>query len=122
MTRPSTLRHASGIQALADRLRPDLAHLQGMQEVQARAEVAAVIVTAPFFVAALVWLPAVSDWAQIPAHALELALLLGALLIAQRRKFTLDVGLGGGQAVALVGSLASLVLWVALLIFGPVAL
>jgi hypothetical protein len=108
----------SKLQAIVLRLRPELVRLEGAQWLQAFMETTTVLFIMPFVVVALVWLVVATDWGEISGRLLPFLSLFVMLLLAQQQPFTLDLKLGAGQFVSIIGSLSSLILWAAMLVFG----
>ncbi len=117
MTRPDRL-----LVAVALRLYPRLAQLDNARQIPVLLEMIPILLTAPFALLALAGLAMVTRLDLLPGQAAVLLIALGALVLIQRRPFTLHVELETGRDLPLFGSLAEIVSWSAALILGPNAL
>ena len=103
-------------------LRRDLSGMEGPDRTQGFTEVLAVLYMLPFVLISLVWLLLVTRWDTLTAHAGAFALLTLALTVINQQQFTVEFRLVSGGTFQLISSLADLLIWSALLVFGPTML
>lgn len=108
---------------LATRLWPELQVMDARQRPLAFGMMLAVFYITPLALIGMIWLVVVTDPATVRDHLPILALIAAVLVLMERQPFTLYMEMHDGELVAnSSGSLASIVLYSAALILGPVAL
>ena len=107
---------------LATKLRPELKNLDGPAGLQAFSEVLTVLYLIPISIVGVVWLIAASNTSLI-VDALPLLVLLGtAIFITNSQTAALYVEVGPREKLALTSSFGSIIFWVGILLFGPMAI
>jgi len=104
------------------KLRPGQSQLDQMRTLQDFVQFFIVLYLGPFALIGLIWLFVVSDFNQIFTDAEGFVSLFISLLIIQSKPAIIPLKLGRNTSTQLTASLGSIVLWVGLLIWGPVAL
>lgn len=104
------------------KLRPKESQLDDQRALQPFVEFFTVIYLCPFALVALIWLFATSDFGQISTDVRGFVILFVSLLIIQSRTATIPLKLSANSATQITISLGSILLWVGLFIWGPVAL
>ena len=108
--------------SLACKLRPEIATLDNQRAFQAFVEVFTVLYLLPFAFIALIWLFAVSDFELNSDNVTGFSTLFISLLIIQSRPATIPLRLSSNSSTQITISLGSIIVWVGLFIWGPVAL
>jgi serine phosphatase RsbU (regulator of sigma subunit) len=107
---------------LFKKIRPKESELDNQQALQPFFEFFTAIYLTPFALIGLVWLFAVSDFSQMLLDPSGFVILFISLLIIQSRPASVPFRLGDSGSVNLTISLGSILVWVGLFIWGPVAL
>ena len=104
------------------KLRPKEAELNDQRAVQPFIEFFSAVYLSPFVIVGIIWLWAASDLRQIWLDPRGFVTLFISLLIIQSRPATVPLKLGNRGTIHLTISLASILVWVGMFIWGPVAL
>ncbi|MCP4164959.1 MAG: PP2C family protein-serine/threonine phosphatase [Chloroflexi bacterium] len=104
------------------RLRPELDTIEGGEQLQAYMEMLPTLYTAPLALVGLIWLLVATRWDLITTFSATFGVLTVTLLLIERQPFNIAVKLSGGSTTVLSSSLAPLVVWTGMFIFGPTAL
>jgi len=104
------------------KLRPNSARLDRQRALQAFVEFYTVLYLLPFALFGLVWLWVASDFSLILTDVSGFITLFVSLFIIQSRPATIPLRLSATSSTQMTISLGSIVLWVGLFIWGPVAL
>jgi serine phosphatase RsbU (regulator of sigma subunit) len=108
--------------AVARRFWPELAGMTEARRLVGVGEVITVLVAAPLAVLGLIWLAAISN-PQVITQNWQVFLLFAALIfLFERVGYFIIVEIIGDRYGSADGSLSSMILWTASLIFGPTAL
>jgi len=107
---------------LACKLRPEIATLDHQRAFQAFVEVFTVLYLLPFAFIGLIWLFVVSEFDINSSNITGFATLFFSLLIIQSRPATIPLRLSSNSSTQITISLGSIIVWVGLFIWGPVAL
>jgi serine phosphatase RsbU (regulator of sigma subunit) len=110
------------LKAIARRLWPEIEALSGSDYVSGVYNVTGLLYAAPFALAGLAWLVAVTDLALIRSEWPMLLFLLVLLFVAQRLDFYFFVEIEPGIYSDWQASLTSVITWSAALMFGPSSL
>lgn len=105
------------LEHLAEQLRPQLSVMESQQRLPALLQVGTVLLMLPWVLGGVAWLIIVTDYSTLDDHLMIYIALFAALLLTRRQQFTIYFEMGGGSA-PMNNSLASMVLWAALLIYG----
>jgi hypothetical protein len=108
--------------AVAARLYPRLARLDQARQIPILLEIIPALLTAPFAAIALAGLVWATEPDRIASSPGLFTFVLAALVIIQRRPFTLHIELENGRRVPLFGSLSEIISWSLALIAGVNAL
>ena len=107
---------------LAKKVRPELEGFSGQRRLGAVADTLTLLYSLPLALVGLAWLAAVSDWGAV-AHNWELFILLAAFtFLFNRFSFFIIAEIRSGGYANSEGALDGMVLWTAVLLFGPVGL
>ena len=96
--------------------------LDDQRALQPFFEFLSVVYLSPFALLALIWLFAVSDFGQISTDVGGFVILFASLLIIQSRPASIPLRLSASSSTQITISLGSILIWVGLFIWGPVAL
>lgn len=107
---------------LAIRLWPKLEQLEPSQQLPAYISITVVILHLPLAIIALIGLTVATDLDTIRDAPLMFALLAGVLLLMEQYAFQVYIEMANGDLVPVSGSIGSIVVWSAALIYGPTAL
>ncbi|MGH2541343.1 MAG: hypothetical protein ACRDIB_01015, partial [Ardenticatenaceae bacterium] len=94
-------------------------NLSGVQRAERRLDVAVTLVAAPLAVAGLVWLATVTEWRVFREEWPVLLLVLFLLWLFRRFEFRLFAEIRMGQLASFTGSLDIVLIWSAVLVWGP---
>jgi serine phosphatase RsbU (regulator of sigma subunit) len=108
--------------AVVKRLWPQLATMNDEDRIAGVADVLGVLYAAPAVVVGLLWLAAITDLALLPREWPTLALLFVILFVLHRLDFFVLVEVAPGYYSDWAASLVDVVIWSAVLLFGPSAL
>lgn len=103
-------------------LRPKFQDLSESEQMLAMLTIVPVLFTLPFGLAGLIWLTLITDLTMLWGNIVPAVLILIALFITSLYPFTIYIETNREQLVPVVGSLGSLLLIGAALLFGPTAL
>lgn len=107
---------------LVSMVRPGLLKLAGSEQAQAFANTAAVLYMLPLSIGVVGWLLFRTEWGVILGQLPLFTILLIVVVVMGQQSFSLDLRIERGKSIGLSGSLSSLVLWSAILTFGPGAI
>jgi len=107
---------------LFSKLRPQEAKLDDQRITQPFIEFFTLIYLSPFALIALIWLFAVSDFGKFSQDPRGFIVLFASLLIIQSKTASLPLKLSTTSQTQITISLGSILVWVGLFIWGPVAL
>ena len=110
------------LKRIAYKLRPELSEMAGVQLQANLTNVYVVILTVPLAIIGLIWLAFIVDVDLAQREWVHLLIFLGLDLLFYRYSFSLQINLKRGASANVGGSLEAVVLWSAVLIFGPTAL
>lgn len=106
----------------AKRLNPDIQRSNPQQQVGSAADVITAIYSVPLWAAGLVWLALATDLEILRQNAAILVIIGALMYLVSRVSFYLVTEIRGGGYANSDGTLEGVVLWSAVLIFGPSAL
>ena len=104
------------------KLRPNEAELTDQRALQPFIEFFSAVYLSPFVIVGVIWLLAASDFSQIWLDPRGFVTLFISLLIIQSRPATVPLKLGNRGTIHLTISLGSILVWVGMFIWGPIAL
>lgn len=108
--------------AIANRLWPQLASMRIDRQLVGVGEVTAFLYTLPFAIIGFIWLVRATDLRVIQANLLGLVLMLALNILFLRLRFFFIIELRANRYGSSDGSMSGIVLWSAILLFGPSAL
>jgi serine phosphatase RsbU (regulator of sigma subunit) len=107
---------------IAELFWPSLKSMPAPRRLIGAGEVLAFLYTAPLAAGGTVWLVALTDLNRLLQALPELLLLAGMMILFRKFGFFMISEIRSGRYATLDGSLDSMVLWVAVLLYGPLAL
>lgn len=107
---------------LVKRLWPELEHMSEQRRLMGVGDILSFLTTAPLALVGLFWLGAITDFNLLLRQAGWLAFFLGLILIFNWMSYFFIIEIREDRYGSADGSLASMVQWSAVLIFGPEAL
>ncbi|MBT3391833.1 MAG: PP2C family protein-serine/threonine phosphatase [Chloroflexi bacterium] len=108
--------------AVARILRPEINAMQIERQVVAVGDLISFLYAAPLAIAGIIWLIRISDWQLWRAHSAEIVLQAVLFFIFNYLRFFLIVELRANRYGSSDGSLAGIILWSGILLFGPTLL
>jgi hypothetical protein len=107
---------------IAKKLRPELESFSGQRRLGGVADVITLLYSLPLFLAGLAWLAAASDWTRVTQNWGLFGLLAIFTYLFNRFSFFIVTEIRSGGYANSEGALDGMVLWAAVLLFGPVGL
>lgn len=107
---------------LAQKLWPELKDMSGQRQLVGTGEVLAFLYSAPLALFGLAWLAGVTDLGVARESWAMLASLAVLMFIFRKLGFFMISEIRSGRYASLDGSMESMILWTAILLFGPTAL
>ncbi|MFN2232715.1 MAG: PP2C family protein-serine/threonine phosphatase [Anaerolineales bacterium] len=104
------------------KLRPNEAELNDPRALQPFIEFFSIVYLTPFSLIGIIWLFVASDFSQIGFEPRGFVILFISLLIIQSKPASVPLKLGDRGMINLTVSLGSILVWVGMFIWGPVAL
>ena len=104
---------------LQRKLRPELNGRPTPMRYLMMSDVVGILYGLPLVIFGLFWLTAVSDWSVLTRHGLWLGIILLAIVIFSRLRFYMMHALRDGHMIGSDGDFVVVILWAAMLIFGP---
>ncbi len=105
--------------AIARRFRPGLDEMQIERQIAAVGDIVSCLYALPLAVAGLIWLVVETDAALLRDHAWELLLFTVLFFVFNYQRFFLIVELRANRYGSSDGSLAGIILWSGVLLYGP---